>query len=55
MNWHDPEQACAEYKRLDAKYHTDERSPLHHDVRCPKCSPFLAEHMVVIQVNEGAS
>jgi hypothetical protein len=47
MNWHDPQQACAEYKRLDAKYGTDARSPLHHDQRCPACSPFL----VVAEVN----
>lgn len=40
VNWHDPQQACAEYKRLDDKYDTDELSPLHHDNRCPIHNPF---------------
>lgn len=25
---------CAHFRRLDAKYDTDRRSPLHHDNRC---------------------
>ena len=51
MNWHDPVQVCAEYKRLDVKYETDVRSPLHHDMRCPVHSPFLAERMIVVEVS----
>ena len=53
MNWHDPQQACAEYRRLDAKFHTDARSPLHHDQRCPVHSPFLAERLVVVTVDSS--
>ena len=26
---------CEKYKRLDAEFDTDPRSPLHHDNRCP--------------------
>jgi len=51
MNWNDPHQACAEYKRLDAKFGTEMPSPLHHDMRCPTCSPFIAERLIVIEVS----
>lgn len=50
MNWHDPIDACAEYKRLDDKYSTDQRSPLHHDMRCPVHAAFLAERIIFISV-----
>lgn len=36
-----PEQVCAEFKRLDAKFGTDARSPLHHDNRCKDCAVTL--------------
>lgn len=29
------EQQCSEFKRLDIKFATISRSPLHHDNRCP--------------------
>lgn len=32
-----PEGWCAHFKRLDARYNTDKRSPLHHDNRCTLC------------------
>lgn len=32
-----PEAWCAYFKRLDTKYDTDKRSPLHHDNRCTSC------------------
>ena len=34
VNWHNPHAACAEYKRLDAKFNTDPKDPMHHDQRC---------------------
>lgn len=51
MDWNDLKQACAEYKRLDEKFGTDDRSPLHHDNRCPlHASAFMVEHFVVVTV-----
>lgn len=51
VDWNDPKQACAEYKRLDAKFDTHWLSPLHHDQRCDYCrNAFIAEHFVVVTV-----
>lgn len=50
VDWNDPQQACAEYKRLDEKFDTHWTSPLHHDMRCSLCSPFVAERLVFVSV-----
>lgn len=53
VDWNNPHEACAEMRRLDAKYKTDPQSGLHHDNRCPlnhSDEKFIAEHFVIVSV-----
>lgn len=51
INWNDHSQACAELKRLDARFGTSPDSPLHHDNRCSVHNQFMVEHVVIVSVS----